>query len=152
MRGGDLSTWVSPERPDARPAPRRRLDLIKQVVDLKAPATYRFEVSFRWIGAHGKVLGHDACETSPTLLPARAAPGPAGQDDRRPGRSTADASVDEYVALIRNRGATAAGPFQVQFTDGSAVEKTHSVAGLGPHASINERFVGPLVHHRARPP
>jgi subtilase family serine protease len=48
-----------------------------------------------------------------------------------------------YVALIRNRGATAAGPFQVQFIDGSVV-KSRSVAALPAHSTIHQRFVGPL--------
>lgn len=140
VRGGDLSTWVTPKDPTLGQHPDDVWNLIKQVVDLKAPATYRFKVSFRWIGAHGKML-ETAVKTSPTCFEPELRPDLQVKTigvqaiDGRP-------SVDEYVALIRNNGATATGPFQVQFTDG-AVEKTHSVADLEPHASITEHFVGP---------
>ena len=39
--------------------------VIKQVVDLKAPAIYRLRAVFRWIGAHDKVLG-TMTRTSPS--------------------------------------------------------------------------------------
>lgn len=140
VRGGDLSTWVTPKDPTLGAHPDDVWNLIKQVVDLKAPATYRFKVSFRWIGAHGKVLA-TAIKTSPTCYQPELRP------DLQVRTITVAAiagrpNVDEYVALIRNNGATATGPFEVQFTDGS-VQKTHSVADLDPHASVKQHFVGP---------
>ena len=140
VRGGDLSTWVTPKDPTLGQQPDDVWNVIKQVVDLKAPATYRFKVSFRWLGAHGKVLGTTVKTSStcyqPELRPDLQVKTISVQAvDGRP-------SVDEYIALIRNAGATATGPFDVQFTDG-AVVKTHSIDDLGPRASIKQHFIGP---------
>jgi hypothetical protein len=141
VRGGDLNRWVSPSDPTLG---RRSADVwtvIKQVVDLKAPATYRLRAIFRWIGAHNKTLG-TMVRTSPSCY----------QPELRPDLQVKTISVEavpgnpnanEYVAVIRNRGATAAGPFQVQFIDGS-VAKSHSVTSLAAHSTIRERFLGPL--------
>lgn len=140
VRGGDLNKWVTPNDPTLGQHPNDVWNVIKQVVDLKAPATYRFKVAFRWFGAHGKVLNTvvrtGASCNQPELRPDLQVKTIAVQAlAGRPG-------VDEYIALIRNTGATATGPFDVQFTDG-AVVKTHSVDDLDPHTSIRQRFTGP---------
>ena len=103
-------------------------NVIKQVVDLKAPGHLPLRGrSFRWIGAHDKVLG-TTVRTSPSCY----------QPELRPDLQVktigveaipATPSADEYVGADPQRGATAAGPFQVQFTDGSVV-KTHRVTNL----------------------
>jgi hypothetical protein len=141
VRGGDLNTWVNPTDPTLGQHPNDKWNLIKQVVNLKAPATYRFRVSFRWIGAHGAVL-RTAGRTSPTCY----------QPELRPDLQVRTIAVqavagrpnvNAYVALIRNAGASAAGPFQVQFSDGDVL-KTRTVSDLGAHLSIKEQFIGPL--------
>ncbi len=141
VRGGDLNAWLDPTDPKLGRHPNDQWNLIKQVVDLKAPATYRFRVSFRWIGPHGRVLG-TATRTGPTCY----------EPELRPDLQVRTISVyavpgqpnvNAYVALLRNAGATAAGPFQVQFSDGDVL-KTHTVSRLGAHSSIKERFIGPL--------
>jgi hypothetical protein len=140
VRGGDLSTWVTPKDRTLGQHPGDVWNVIKQVVDLKAPATYRFKVSFRWLGPHGNVLG-TAVKTSATCF----------QPELRPDLQVktigvqavaGHPNVDEYVALIRNNGASHTGAFDVRFTDG-AVVKTRSVADLESHASMKEYFVGP---------
>ncbi len=141
VRGGDLNRWVSPSDPTLG---RRSADVwtvIKQVVDLKAPATYRVRAIFRWIGAHDKVLG-TTVRTSPSCYQPELRPDLQVKTitvEAVPG----NADANEYVAVISNRGATAAGPFQVQFIDGSVV-KSHSVASLPAHSTIHQRFLGPL--------
>jgi hypothetical protein len=141
VRGGDLNTWVSPADGTLGTRAGDVWRFNKPVVDLKAPATYRFRVTFRWIGAHNKVLG-TTVRTTPSCY----------QPELRPDLQVKTISVEavpgnadanEYVAVIHNRGATAAGPFQVQFIDGSVV-KSHSVASLPAHATIHQRFLGPL--------
>lgn len=141
VRGGDLNSWVSPSDPSLGTRAGDVWTLNKPVVDLKAPATYRFRVTYRWLGAHNKVLGtmvrtSSSCyqpELRPdlqvTTIGVEAVPG--------------NPNANTYVAAIRNRGATAAGPFQVQFIDGTVV-KTHSVSGLAAHTTIRQRFLGPL--------
>jgi CARDB len=140
VRGGDLNTWVTPKDPTLGQQPNDVWNLIKQVVDLKAPATYRFKVAFRWVGAHGKVLG-TAVRTGPTCYQPELRPDLQVQTigvKAIPGRPT----MDEYIALIRNAGATATGPFGVQFSDGDVI-KTRNVDDLAPHSSLTEHFVGP---------
>ncbi len=141
VRGGDLGSWLSPHNPTLG---SRRGDvwiLNKQVVDLAAPAVYRFRVTFRWRGPHGRLLRtvtrlSPRCaqpELRPNLLVRRIDVQPAA----KPGRSV-------YVATIANSGATAAGPFQVLFSPGSGLPaQTRQVAGLGPGASTKLRFTGP---------
>lgn len=138
--GGDLNTWASPDDPSLGTRAGDVWNFKKPVVDLKAPATYRFRVIFRWLGAHSKVLG-TIVRTSPSCY----------QPELRPDLQVKTISVEAvpghpntnlYDAEIHNRGATAAGPFQVQFIDGSVV-KTHSVPGLAAHTTIHERFAGP---------
>jgi hypothetical protein len=140
VRGGDLNSWVTPKDPTLGQRPNDVWNLIKQVVNLKAPATYRFKVTFRWVGAHGKVLG-TAVKTGPTCY----------QPELRPDLQVRTISVravagqptlDEYIAVIRNAGASASGPFEVQFVDGQVV-KTHDVDSLDAHGSIKQHFVGP---------
>ena len=107
VRGGDLNSWVTPKDTTLGQHPNDVWNVIKQVVDLKAPATYRFKVSFRWTGAHGKVLG-TTVKTSPTCF----------EPELRPDLQVKTIAVqavdghpnlDEYVALIRNNGASASG-------------------------------------------
>ena len=141
VHGGDLNRWVSPSDPTLGERSADVWTVIKQVVDLKAPATYRLRAVYRWIGAHNKVLG-TMSRTSPSCY----------EPELRPDLQVKTISVEAvasnpsanlYVAVIRNRGATAAGPFQVQFIDGSVV-KSRSVATLPAHSTIHQRFVGPL--------
>jgi hypothetical protein len=141
VHGGDLNTWVTPNDPTLGQRSADVWTLIKQVVDLKAPATYRFRVYYRWLGSHGQVLG-STVRTSQTCY----------QPELRPDLQvrtvhveavTGNASQNEYVAVIRNAGATAAGPFEVQFIDGQLV-KTRSLSGLAAHTTIRERFIGPV--------
>ena len=140
VRGGDLNRWVSPSDPTLGERSADVWTVIKQVVDLKAPATYRLRAIFRWIGDHNKVLG-TTVRTSPSCYQPELRPDLQVKTisvEAVPGNSNAN----EYVAVIRNRGATAAGPFQVQFID--SVAKSRSVTSLAAHATIRERFLGPL--------
>ena len=141
IRGGDLNTWVNPTDPTLGQHRNDKWNLIKQVVDLKAPATYRFRVTYRWLGTRGRVLG-TATRSGPTCF----------QPELRPDLQvktigveavTGRPNVNAYVALIRNAGASATGPFDVEFSDGDVL-RTHPVADLAAHSSIRIRFIGPL--------
>jgi len=143
VRAGDLGVWIKPENPTLGQLPGDVWNLHKQVVELAAPAAYRFRVVFRWTGAHGRVLGSAvryslSCrqrELRPDLLVRSIA---VTAIPSRPDRAL-------YSAVIANAGNTAAGPFAVLFApaDGSA-PKTHTVALLRAHSSHTENFVGPL--------
>jgi CARDB len=148
--GGDLGTWITPKDPTLGQRPGDVWNLQKQVADLLAPATYRFRVSFRWLGVHGHVLATamklSAMCFQPELRPdllvesftAQAIP-------RQP-------NENRYIATIRNDGATAAGPFEVLFAPGGvAPVKTKQVAGLASKARIALVFVGPVCNSAAPP-
>jgi hypothetical protein len=139
VRGGDLGRWISPPDATLGQLPEDVWNLDKQVVNLVAPASYRFRVTFRWIGVHGRALGR-AGRLSPTC----------DQPELRPDLQVRSIAVrqiagkpseDAYLAEIRNAGATGAGPFEVELIDaGSASIRT--VAWLGPHSARLERLVG----------
>jgi len=143
VRAGDLDTWISPQDPTLGQQPGDIWRLSKPVANLVAPATYRFRVTFRWTGSNRRLLG-TAVRLSPSCT----------EHERRPdllvqsitvrsilGRP----SVDDYIALIRNAGATDAGSFGVLFAPGDdSPPQTVTVARLGPGASLRETFVGPL--------
>jgi hypothetical protein len=138
---GDLGKWKSiVDQPKGR-RPITKWIVNKQVRDLAAPAYYRFRVSFRWTGAHGRVLGTAARATAVCYQP-----------ERRPDLQVKGIAVhprpkhpktDLYVALIRNNGVTASGPFEAQFTGGGHV-KNKATASLGPHAKVRIGFIGPV--------
>jgi hypothetical protein len=150
VTGGDLGTWITPGNPTLG---QRRGDvwiLNKQVVNLAAPATYRFRVTFRWIGAHGHVLGVGVKEShscwQPELRPDLSVQSIAVQTVvGRP-------KVNRYVATIANNGATAAGAFEILFTPGGSLPvKTNNVTSLGAHKHMQVSFSGPVCSSSAAP-
>jgi hypothetical protein len=57
LSGPGLGDWVSPsDPPTLGQLPGDVWYVRHPVADLAAPARYKFEVLFRWFGAHGKVL------------------------------------------------------------------------------------------------
>jgi CARDB len=141
VAGGDLGKWITPSNPTLGQRPADQWIVNKQVVNLSAPATYRFKVSFRWLGAHGRVLGSVVRQSAKCFQP-----------ELRPDLSVQAITVEtiagrprlnRYVATIRNGGATAAGPFEILFTSGSSAVQTKNVAGLAAHSKIQRSFVGP---------
>jgi len=143
VRAGDLGSWTAPQDPTLGQQPGDIWRLTKPVANLLAPAAYRFRVTFRWTGSNGRLLG-TAVRLSPSCT----------QHERRADllvasirvRSIAGRpSVEDYIVLIRNAGATAAGPFGVLFAPGdNSASRTLTVARLEPGASLRETFVGPL--------
>jgi hypothetical protein len=144
VRAGDLGVWITPTNPTLGQLPGDVWNLQKSVVELAAPATYRFRVTFRWTGAHRHLLGtavrfSQACrqrELRPDLLV----------------RSITVSSVPNhpnknlYTAVIGNQGNSAAGPFDVLFApmSGAGSPITHVIGRLGAHRNKTERFVGPV--------
>jgi hypothetical protein len=151
VRGGDLGTWISPSDPQTLGTQPHDVWIVSHPVDnLPAPATYRFRVMFRWTAAGGKVLA------THTLLSAK-----CFQPELRPDLLVQSITVEpvpgtpqqaEYVVVIRNAGASAAGPFQVVFAPGgSAPSKTHTIERLPAHTSREETFIGPVCSPTAPP-
>jgi hypothetical protein len=150
LSGTGLGTWITPGAPN--PTLGRRAGDVwivhHPVADLAAPAAYRFRVGFRWLGAHGKVLGTATKTTAscrqpelrPDLLVQSVTVGPAPHHPK----------LDQYVAVIRNAGATAAGPFNVEFSDGSQA-KSGAIKRIPAHATRAIVFVGPACTATAPP-
>lgn len=61
---------------------------VKQVTNLAAPADYKGLVSFRWQGAHGRVVKHDERRTRRCSQPAAPAPSAAGTSSGTPSLSS----------------------------------------------------------------
>lgn len=143
VTGGDLGKWVYPTDPPT--LGQRSGDVWKfnhPVADLAAPDYYRFSVTFKWIGAHSHTLA-TAVRLSPTCYQPELRPDLfVGAIRVTPTTDAKGNPMDQYTAVIGNQGATAAGMFDLQFTDGTVV-RDRTVNGLGPHHTIKETFVGP---------
>jgi hypothetical protein len=151
LHGQGLGTWIYPP-PETPPLGQRPGDLWKDhhpIAQLSiAPAYYKVKVTFRWIGAHGRTLA-TAVRNSPTCF----------QPELRPDLEVAAIGVkpsptqpsrDLYSALIRNLGASSAGPFDVQIAGGTLM-KTKTVQLLGAHSKTVVSFVGPRCNQSAPP-
>jgi CARDB len=145
VRGKLLGSWISPQNPTLGQLPDDVWILTHPVVDLAAPATYRFRVRFRWIGAQGQRLA-SAVQTSANCY----------QPELRAdllvrsltvGASTASGSgqsaEDTYTAVVANRGQTGAGPFQVVLTGAGGSPQTMTIGWLAAHSTVREQFVAP---------
>ncbi len=150
IKGGDLGTWISPGNPTLGRRPGDTWIVNKQVVNLAAPARYRFRVSFRWTGAHGRVLGSAVRQSASCLQP-----------ELRPDLAVESIQVlpiptqpkyERYVVTLANHGATAAGPFQVVLDPhAGAAALTHSLPGIRAHRTVQIGFTGPLCNAAAPP-
>jgi hypothetical protein len=148
VRGGDLGRWISPANATLGQLSGDVWKLDKQVIDLAAPETYRFRVTFRWTGAGGREIGQMVRQTStcyqPELRPDLLVQSILVQKD------ATDPTQNRYLAEIRNNGATNAGPFEVEFTDGTLVT-FRTVQLLKSQQSRTLEFVGPACNPQAPP-
>jgi hypothetical protein len=150
LGAGDLGVYLTPGDPTLGRRSGDVWGITKTVYNLDAPAKYRFRVTFRWTGAHSKVLGtavrlSDSCaqkELRPDLLVKSVS---VVRIPRRP-------LTERYTAVIANHGASPAGPFEVLFTpgDGSAPQSI-TVRELSAHSDLRQTFVGPVCD-AASPP
>jgi CARDB len=145
---GDLGKWIYPKDRTLGQRAGDQFIVPKQISDLSAPAYYRFKVSFRWIGAHNHVIGTAVRSTplcfQPELRPDLLVKSITVKPDQQ------NLSRDIYVARIRNAGATAAGPFAVQFAaNGHTRDK--AIQRLGPHSGQTVTFLGPLCNSSSPP-
>jgi hypothetical protein len=145
VHSGDLGTWSEPKNPTLGRLSGDVWNFRQTVVDLDAPASYQFRVSFRWLGAAGTVLGSAVrysgrChqrELRPDVQVL--APIAVAAISSRPNR-------DLYTATVHNAGATAAGPFVVAFVPGGSwkASKPQTIQRLEPGEERSVSFVGPL--------
>ncbi len=143
VRGRGLGSWISPTDPTLGQQAGDVWILTHPVVNLAAPATYKFRVTFKWLGSDGQTLG-TAIQSSPTCYqPEMRADLLVRSLSIAPITSGASAGQSAYIALIGNRGLTGAGPVQVEFADGATAPVSGTIAWVGPKSSARERFVAP---------
>jgi len=150
VSGGDLGVWRTPPNPTLGQLAGDVWRLQKSVYNLAVPFTYQFRVSFRWTGAHGKVLG-TATRYSRTCR----------QRELRPDLAVTSITVSAiaghpkkelYTAVVANQGLTGAGPFQVLFAPGdTSAPTTDTISFLGAGKKRTLSFTGPVCDS-ANPP
>lgn len=139
---GDLGIWLTPRNATLGQRAGDVWQLDKAVSNLDAPASYRFRVTFRWLGAHGRVLAIAAQQSASCV-----------QRELRPDllvRSVAVAAIpnrlhqQRYTAVVANAGASAAGPFRVLFTPGDgSPSQGLTIDRLDAHSARRVSFAGP---------
>ncbi len=143
VHGRGLGSWISPTNPTLGQQTGDVWIVNHPVVQLAAPATYKFRVTFRWSGAQGQTLG-TATQTSPTCYqPELRADLLVRSLSVAPITSGPSSGEWAYIAVVANRGLTGAGPVEVEFADGNAKPLPATVAWVGPKASTHQRFVAP---------
>jgi CARDB len=141
VRGRQLGSWISPQDPTLGQNPADVWILNHPVVDLAAPATYRFRVNFRWLGAQGQRLATAVQTTAGCYQPEMRAD--LLVRSLNVGAVTSGQAEQNYTAVIANRGQTGAGPFQVVLAGAGSSPTTATVAWLAPRSTVREQFVAP---------
>jgi hypothetical protein len=144
--GPHLGAWISPT--GSPPLGQRPGDVWKvpfPVAGLAGPATYRFQVSFRWLGQRNAVLASTTRVTQNCWQP-----------ERRPDLTVSSVGIrknqtrpgfDVFSVLVHNVGATAAREFAVQLSyqhNQQPVTKSNVVASLKGHTATTVVFGGPI--------
>jgi hypothetical protein len=140
VRGRLLGSWVSPQNPSLGERPGDVWIVNHPVVDLPAPATYRFRVSFRWIGSNGQQLSTAVQSSANCYQPELRADLLVRSLSVTP-LASGDAA---YVAQVRNRGLTAASPVEVDLAGAASSTQSATVDFVGPRSTVRQRFVAPL--------
>ncbi len=143
VRGRGLGSWIAPTDPTLGQRSGDVWILTHPVVNLAAPATYKFRVTFRWLGSDGQTLGTAMQSSTPCYQPEMRADLLVHSLSVTPITSGASAGQSAYIAVINNRGLTGAGPVQVEFADGATAPMSGTIAWVGPKSSARERFVAP---------
>ena len=143
LHGRGLGSWITPTDPTLGQQAGDVWILTHPVVNLAAPATYKFRVTFKWLGSDGQTLA-TAVQSSPTCYqPETRADLLVRSLSVSPITSGPSAGQSAYVTVIGNRGLTAAGPVQVEFADGTSAPLSRTIASVGPKSSARARFVAP---------
>jgi len=143
VHGRGLGGWISPTDPTLGQRAGDVWIVNHPVVDLAGPATYKYRVTFKWIGAQGQTLG-TAVQPSPTCYqPELRADLLVRSLSMTPITSGSAAGQWAYTAEIANRGLTGAGPVEVVFAGSGSVPLSATVASVGAKSSARQRFVAP---------
>jgi hypothetical protein len=150
-RGKNLGVWLSPKNPTLGQRPDDVWNFTKYVFGIDAPASYQFRVSFRWLGSDGKVLS--TTQRTSRRCTERQGPDLMVVSPIKVTPTIGHPNEDTYTAVIRNRGGSAAGPFEVSFLiAGASMEPlpvTIQQLRAGQQRTVS--FVGPMCS-ASRPP
>ena len=141
VHGRGLGSWISPSNPTLGERPADVWIVNHPVVDLSGPATYKFRVSFKWLGAQGQTLSTQA-QTSPACYQPELRADLFVKSLSMTAITTGpSAGKTAYTAVIGNRGLTGAGPVEVDFTNGTAAPQPAALAWVGSQSTARQRFV-----------
>jgi hypothetical protein len=119
VSGPGLKSWLTPKDPTLGTRPGDTWIVKHPVVELAAPAYYRFKVTFRWLGSSGQVLAQTSHRSKLCFEPQL-------EPDLKMVKGWAVAgSPGQYGAAIRNVGASLSSSFTVEVSD---PEKTSPLA------------------------
>lgn len=145
-----LNQWLMPSDPTLGRRPGDIWKLSKPVYNLGA-GSYRYLVSFRWLGAKSKVL-KTVTRTSSRCAIKELRPDLVVRSVRvKP--ITSHQARDRYLAVIANQGHSSSGSFSVLFEPGvaGAGSQTRQVRSLAPGKRRQLSFTGPACD-AASPP
>jgi hypothetical protein len=142
VAGPGLGVWVYPTSPPTLgQRPNDVWYVKKPVADLAAPAVYRFEVTFRWLGTGTTVLqtatvfSHPCRE--PELRPDLAVQSVTVSPD------TVHPKHELYSAVIQNLGLSGTGPFTVELTVAGQPVIERTVPHIAAHGQLTVLLPGP---------
>jgi hypothetical protein len=145
VSGPHFGVWISPVgSPTLGRRPGDVWTVPFPVANLAAPATYRLQVAFRWLGRRGIVLATttrltQSCRQSELRPDLTVASVDVRQNLTRPG-------YDVFSTKVRNVGATAAAGFMVQLSyrhNQQSVTSTKVLVRLKGHSAATVVFGGP---------
>jgi hypothetical protein len=140
VAGRQFGQWISPSNATLGQNPADVWMLRQNVVNLAAPAAYRFRVWFRWTGAGGRVLGvamrlSSVCHQSATradVVVRSVTVKPLANGD------------EKYDAVIHNAGAAASGVFAVELDPPGSGSLSTVGQSLAPGATEHAVFDAPV--------
>jgi hypothetical protein len=138
VAGTGLKSWLTPKDPTLGSRPGDEWIVKHPVVDLAAPAYYRFRITFRWLDSGGGTVGQRTRQTPICFQPQL-------EPDLKVTQGWASPSTPGvYSAVIRNAGATASSEFNVDVssTDGSLAHSEMPLASLAPHTGRMVKLTG----------
>jgi hypothetical protein len=151
VKVGNLGKWLTPKNPTLGQVADDVWNFKKSIFQLEPPATYRFRVSFRWMGSAGDVLSTSVrfakrCwqpELRPDLMVKSITVAPVA----------GHANQGSYTAVIRNNGASAAGPFAVEFNpnDNQPRDTQTQTIRLKAYSEQTLTFTGPVCDASSPP-
>ena len=119
------------------------------VVNLAAPATYRFRVSSAGSGRGGQTLGTAVQSSRRATSPSCAPTCSCARSSVTPITSGPSAGQSAYIAVIANRGLTGAGPFAGRVRRRRTAPRCpRRSRGWGRSRAAREQFVAPALLSR----